>query len=156
MDQPICGFVRVEGMCRDPREPGALRCHTHLDPSFMVCVGCAGQAHKQCPVDRGGQPCDAAICLSCVHHFTDERGHHHGLPENVRVGDFVGSQKAVVRDVRQELIDVVATTLRDAEGNDRLRLSSDDMATTVGAAVLDALSIHITLKLLSGIAGSSE
>ena len=158
---PICGFdTAYEGMCREPRAetPGTLRCVKHDDVRFKVCVGCAGVAYQECKAEivPAGK-CSKPVCLSCTDGWSEGRGTHHapGAHQPVPL-DTRSAPGRVAGDVRKELIAVLAASLVASEERSLVSFPGADYATRVAGVAIDALTTHITLKVLSGLAGAQE
>lgn len=131
----ICGFGMPDSVSLCMTRVAPDRKHFCGDHEGLQCVHCKGRAVGYCGAlgQDGVGRCAQPLCERCEH----------------RAGG-THARKASVRDTaRQELIASVEMTLDDLEADGHIVVSDREAAARL---ILDRLSMHITMKVLSGMA----
>lgn len=129
----ICGFSLIDGsLCIDAVANPKSFCSVH---ETLPCAACNGRAVQYCPAKSGnGSPCGKPLCERCEHQINDRHG-----------------RKATVRDTaRADLIKATVLSIQDAE--DKGMLKTQVPYDQIAGLLIDQLSMHVMMKILSGMA----
>lgn len=131
--QTICGFSLIDGsICMTTAVAIKDFCGVHKG---LRCTSCGQRAVQYCRGDMTDHgPCAKPLCERCEH----------------RLGGGHGRRATVRETARQELIQATVLSLQDAEENGQVKILV--FPEQVAARLIDQLSMHIMIKLLSGMA----
>jgi len=135
--QTICGFGVWNGsMCLTFSSAPGKYCPEHVD---AVCVGCGKAATQECPHVVGVQHCARPICDNCEHRIAEGHG-----------------PKITVRDAAyEELAAALRISLEDAAAKGMCAIG-DGKVDLLATKLLNDFSMHVTMKILSGIASPPQ
>jgi hypothetical protein len=144
-DEPICGYGLATGpLCHEPlvrtsdQTPTLdrpRRCRRHAGSVYEHCAGCGGATIRECPGFVGTVRCGEPLCVACEHQ--DLGGH---------------APRQTPADVAlEELSAVVSLVLKEAAEKGHLTITQAEMP-VVGRLIMNRLTTHVTLKVLSGLA----
>lgn len=143
-DAPICGYGLATGpLCHNDGEFGTDDvtrgdhpwCMHHNQLRFRRCEGCGTRASRECPSFLGKMLCGKPLCHSCEHQDLGSHGPHR-TPADVAL---------------EELSAAVVLVLREAATKGELTITEAN-AEPVARLIINRLSTHVTLKILSGLA----
>lgn len=131
----ICGFELADtSLCMAPATAIRNYCVTHC---AWQCSGCKKGAVRECPhtTDDGETYCRAALCANCEHRIAAGHG-----------------PKITVRDAAyEEMAAALKISLEDAAAKGFCTIP-EGKADQLATKVLNDFSLHVTMKVLSGIA----
>lgn len=133
-DHQICGYrLSTEVLCHEPTDTGKW-CAYHSQEDYLLCRGCGDAAYRECPEYVNALRCGEALCLRCSHQPT---GHAPSLTP--------------IEIARQELTEALLLSLRKAASRG-LCIFTEAASKNLATMLVDDLSTHVTLKVLSGLA----
>jgi hypothetical protein len=131
----ICGFEQAEtSLCLSPAVASGKYCNVH---DGTVCDGCGRKAIKECPhTNDGGETyCRYFLCANCEHRIAAGHG-----------------PRITIRDAAyQELAAALAISLEDSAAKGLCTIPEGG-ADRLATKILNDFSLHVTMKILSGIA----
>lgn len=143
-DVPICGYGLAAGpLChndsahgpRDPARAEAPWCLHHNQSRFRQCEGCGARANRECPSFTGKLRCGRPLCDSCEH---QDFGAH-------------GPRRTPADVALEELSAALGLVLKEAGESGLLTITEANIR-PVARLIINRLSTHVTLKILSGLA----
>lgn len=135
----ICGWRLATGLlCFDPREAEGKYCPPH--EAEAVCSGCGKRADHACEQFLFTARCMVPLCPSCEH----------------KDGAVHGPVVSAARQARDTLITTAELSLADAVRQGLLILPPGAQAGPAAALIVDHLTTHTMLQVLSGIASTAH
>lgn len=131
----ICGFGQPDqSICLSPAIASGKYCSTH---DSLECAGCQKRPSHECDHsnDNGATYCRAPLCGNCEHRIAVGHG-----------------PKITVRDAAyEELAAALRISLMDAQAKGMVMVP-EGREDALATKLLNDFSIHVTMKILSGIA----
>lgn len=131
----ICGYEQAElSMCLSTSMGAGEYCNEHFS---LQCFGCQKRAVRECPHtnDEGETYCRAPLCGNCEHRVAAGHG-----------------PKITVRDAAyEELAAALRISLEDSAAKGLCSIP-EGKADALATKILNDFSLHVTMKVLSGIA----
>lgn len=144
MPSPVCGFVSAHAVvCVEPSP-----CTTHHGPRWRVCAGCGGKATRACPTRLTAEPCNTALCPSCIHH----KDGAHGPVQAEKVAE-QPSSFAVMQD---DLEAVVGRILAEQAQAGLLSLKGAGALPQVSKALVQGVGLHLMVLHMSALARHAQ
>jgi hypothetical protein len=130
----ICGFEQGDtSLCLGQALSSGKYCPSH---EGLECAGCGRRASRECPhADTAGLACSVAICANCEHRIAAGHG-----------------PRITVRDAAyEELSAALRISLEDSAAKGLCTIP-EGKADQLATKILNDFSLHVTMKVLSGIA----
>ena len=130
----ICGYEQADtSLCLSRALASGKFCPSH---DSIECSGCGKRAVRDCPHDAGnGLACSVAVCANCEHRI----GAGHG-------------PKITIRDAAyEELAAALTISLKDSAAKGLCTIP-EGKEHALATKILNDFSLHVTMKILSGIA----
>ena len=134
----ICGFEQADtSLCLSTALASGKFCPVH---DGVECSGCGKRAVRACPhADSAGVYCSMPICANCEHRIAAGHG-----------------PRITIRDAAyEELAATLAISLEDSMKKGMCTIPDGKMH-ALASKILNDFSLHVTLKILSGIAQAPE
>lgn len=135
----ICGYEQAESsLCLSPAVASLKFCAAH---DGAECAGCGKRAVRECPHtnDNGENYCRAPLCSNCEHRIAAGHG-----------------PRITVRDAAyEELAAALRISLEDSAAKGLCSIP-EGKADALATKVLNDFSLHVTMKVLSGIAQAPQ
>jgi len=135
----ICGFEQADtSLCLVAALGARKFCASH---EGAECAGCGKRAVRECPYtnDNGETHCRAPLCANCEHYVAAGHG-----------------PKITVRDAAyEELTAALQISLEDSAAKGMCTIP-EGKATALATKILNDFSLHVTMKILSGIAQAPQ
>jgi hypothetical protein len=130
----MCGYIQADtSICFSPSVAHGHYCPTH---DGLECAGCGKKAIRGCPYSSDGEShCEAPLCEHCEHRIAAGHG-----------------PKITVRDAAyEELCAALKLSLEDSAAKGLLTIP-EGKGDQLASKTLNDFSMHVTMKVLSGIA----
>lgn len=148
MDKPLCGFELADGTpCREERT--GRWCTEHNGIAYALCAGCGVPAMRACPQ----RFCGAPLCADCGHDFADGHSRMPKPMEPPASSNPAGPPPPELAALRAELLSVASRSVIGARDEGMIGFVRPDAADAVATKLLNDLSTHVLLKVLSAIGG---
>jgi hypothetical protein len=134
--QTICGFgLYDQTMCMCLSIAQGKFCAEH---NVMTCTGCGKRPTRECPHTNDNETfCKAPLCENCEHRLAVG----HGPKITVRTAAY------------EEMTAALQSSLEDAAAKGMCAIT-EGRAAELATKILNDFSMHVTMKLLSGIAAN--